>query len=139
MIFGLLFLCHASAHRFGWPTRPAAVFGQWPRFYAGVLALVTGVLISLGLFTRVATSFASGTMAFALFTQHLPTSIIPMTNRGEPAVLYCFAFFLLIFTGGGAIALDTRHPAPGHGAVGGENRRLARQKAEPPAGVGLSR
>jgi putative oxidoreductase len=30
-----------------------------------------------------------------------------MTNGGELAVLYCFAFFLLIFTGGGTAALNT--------------------------------
>jgi putative oxidoreductase len=35
-------------------------------------------------------------------------SIIPMVSNGEPAVLYCFAFLLLVFTGGGAIALDAR-------------------------------
>jgi putative oxidoreductase len=108
VVFGLLFLCHAAAHLFGWPSGPAAAPGQWPFFYAGVIELVTGVLITLGLFTRIAAFFASGVMAFAFFTQHAPTSIIPMLNGGEPAVLYCFAFFLLVFTGGGAIALDAR-------------------------------
>ncbi|MCV7230805.1 DoxX family protein [Mycolicibacterium komossense] len=108
VIVGLLFLCHAAAHLFGWPTGPAAAVGLWPFFYAGCIELVTGVLITLGLFTRIAAFFASGTMAFAFFTQHLPTGIIPMTNGGEPAVLYCFAFLLLVFTGGGAIAVDAR-------------------------------
>lgn len=108
VIFGLLFLCHAGAHLFAWPSGPAAAPGQWPYFYAGVIELVVGVLITLGLFTRIAAFFASGTMAFAFFTQHVPTSIIPMLNGGEPAVLYCFAFLLLVFTGGGAIALDAR-------------------------------
>lgn len=108
VIFGLLLLCHASAHLFGWPTGPAASVGLWPYFYAGVIELIAGVLITLGLFTRIAAFFASGNMAFAYFTQHLPTGAIPMTNGGELAVLYCFAFFLLVFTGGGAIALDAR-------------------------------
>ena len=106
VIFGLLFLCHASAHLFGWPSGPAAPVGVWPYFYAGCIELVAGVLITLGLFTRVAAFFASGVMAFAFFTQHLPTGIIPMNNGGELAVLYCFAFFLLVFTGGGTFALD---------------------------------
>lgn len=67
------------------------------------------MLITLGLFTRIAAFVASGVMAFAFFTQHVPTgSIIPMVNNGEPAVLYCFAFLLLVFTGGGALALDAR-------------------------------
>ncbi|MCW2528214.1 MAG: phosphoribosylaminoimidazolecarboxamide formyltransferase, partial [Pseudonocardiales bacterium] len=70
VIFGVLFLCHASAHLFGWPSGPAAAVGQWPFFYAGGIELVAGVLITLGLFTRIAAFFASGTMAFAFFTQH---------------------------------------------------------------------
>lgn len=111
VIVGVLFLCHASAHLFGWPTGPAAAPGQWPYFYAGVIELVTGALITLGLFTRIAAFVASGTMAFAFFTQHAPKSIVPMLNNGEPAVLYCFAFLLLVFTGGGAIALDARRRA----------------------------
>jgi putative oxidoreductase len=108
IVVGLLFLCHATAHLFGWPSGPAAAVGQWPYFYAGVIELVTGLLITVGLFTRIAAFFASGTMAFAFFTQHLPTGIVPMTNGGEPAVFFCFAFLLLIFTGAGAIALDAR-------------------------------
>lgn len=108
VVFGLLFLCHAASHLFGWPTGTAAAVGQWPVFYAGVLELVTGVLITLGLFTRIAAFIASGVMAFAYFTAHLPTGFIPLTNGGEQAVLYCFAFFLLIFTGAGAFALDAR-------------------------------
>jgi putative oxidoreductase len=47
-------------------------------------------------------------MAFAYFTQHLPHGFFPIANGGELAVLYCFAFFLLIFAGGGAYAADAR-------------------------------
>jgi putative oxidoreductase len=108
VIFGLLFICHASAHLFGWPSGPAAGVGQWPYFYAGVIEIVTGLLITLGLFTRIAAFIASGTMAFAFFYAHLPNGVVPMINGGEPAVLYCFAFLLLVFTGGGAFALDAR-------------------------------
>jgi putative oxidoreductase len=110
VVVGLLFLCHATAHLFGWPSGPAAAVGQWPYFWAGCIELVTGILIVFGLFTRPAAFVASGTMAFAYFTQHLPSGVIPMTNGSEPAVLYCFAFFLLIFTGGGVYALDARLP-----------------------------
>ena len=37
-------------------------------------------------------------------TPYLP----PFGNGGKPAILYCFGFFLLVFTGGGAYALDSR-------------------------------
>jgi len=109
VVFALLFLCHATSHLFGWPVAAQqAPVGVWPFWYAGILELVTGLLIALGLFTRIAAFIASGVMAFAYFTQHLPKGPIPMLDGGEAAVLYCFAFFLLVFTGGGAIALDAR-------------------------------
>jgi putative oxidoreductase len=109
VIIGLLFLCHATSHLFGWPVAAQqAPVGLWPFFYAGVLELITAILIIAGLFTRIAAFVASGVMAFAFFTQHLPKGILPITNGGELAVLYCFAFFLLVFTGGGAYALDAR-------------------------------
>jgi putative oxidoreductase len=110
IVFGLLFLCHAALHLFGWPAaagQPAVPVGVWPYWWAGLLELVTGVLITIGLFTRIAAFFASGIMAFAYFTQHLPAGFPPIVS-GELAVLYCFAFFLLIFTGGGLLALDSR-------------------------------
>lgn len=109
VVFGLLFLCHATSHLFGWPlASQQAPVGTWPFFYAGILELVTAILITVGLFTRIAAFLASGVMAFAFFTQHLPTGVIPMTNGGELAVLYCFAFFFLVFAGGGTFALDAR-------------------------------
>ena len=109
VIFGLLFLCHATSHLFGWPVAAQqAPVGTWPFFYAGILELITAILMIAGLFTRIAAFVASGVTAFAFFIQHLPKGIIPMSNGGEPAVLYCFGFFLLVFTGGGAYALDAR-------------------------------
>ncbi|MBI3212478.1 MAG: DoxX family protein [Mycobacterium sp.] len=110
VVFGLLFLCHGLSHLFGWPAAagPAAPVGLWPFWWAGILELVTAVLITIGLFTRIAAFVASGVMAFAYFTQHITVDFLPIVNKGEPAVLYCFAFFLLVFTGGGAYALDAR-------------------------------
>jgi putative oxidoreductase len=111
VVFGLLFLNHAVSHLFGWPASmgPAAPVGFWPYWWAGLLEIVTGVLITIGLFTRIAAFLASGIMAFAYFTQHLPNAFPPMVQGGgEPAVLYCFAFLLLIFTGGGLYAADSR-------------------------------
>ena len=109
VVFGLLFLCHATSHLFGWPlASQQAPVGAWPFFYAGILELIASILITVGLFTRIAAFVASGVMAFAFFTQHLPTGVIPMTNGGELAVLYCFAFIFLVFAGGGTFALDAR-------------------------------
>jgi len=105
-VFGLLFTGHGTSLLFGWPSGPAAEIGAWPDFYGGIVEFVTGFLISIGLFTRAAAFIASGAMAFTYFTMHQPEGSIPLTNNGELSVLYCFAFFLLVFTGGGAYALD---------------------------------
>jgi putative oxidoreductase len=109
VVFGLLFLCQGLTKLIGWPdVVHKAPVGEWPYYYAGWIEVVTSVLIIAGLFTRPAAFIACGEMAFAYFTEHLPHGFFPITNGGELAVLYCFAFFLLIFAGAGPHALDTR-------------------------------
>jgi putative oxidoreductase len=133
VVFGLLFLCHGLQKLIGWPVGPGVPVGEWPLYYAGWIELVTGVLIVAGLFTRLAAFIACGEMAYAYFTQHLPHGLLPITNNGELAVLYCFAFLLLIFIGGGAYALDARRPADGWQLTRspwksrGRSRRLGRR------------
>src|SRR4051812_2304791 len=96
VMFGLLFLSHGLSSVIGWPAAGyVAPVGHWPDFYAGWIELVTGALIALGLFTRPAAFLASGAMAFAYFTVHLPDGFFPINNHGEAAVMYCFAFLLL--------------------------------------------
>ena len=77
-------------------------------WWAGALELLLGGLIVLGLFTRPAAFVASGMMAVAYFWMHLPDSFWPSVNGGEAAVLYCFAFLLLVFTGPGSLAISRR-------------------------------
>jgi putative oxidoreductase len=108
VVFGLLFACHGLSKLMGWPLAPAVSVGEWPLYYAGLIELVTGVLVVIGLFTRAAAFIACGQMAVAYFSKHLPLGLVPLTNHGESAALYCFGFLLLTFTGGAAYALDTR-------------------------------
>lgn len=109
IVLGLLFTVHGAAKLFAWPVDmgngpiPA---GTWPAWWAGLIEVVAGLLIMTGLFTRIAAFIASGTMAVAYFWQHQPDGLHPLQNGGESAVLFCFGFFLLVFTGGGAWALD---------------------------------
>ncbi len=102
----LLFLAHATTKFFGFPT---AMPGPLPGIIiaAGVIELVTGVLLTLGLFTRPAAFLASGTMAAAYFMAHAPQSFWPIVNQGEAAIMFCFIFFYLIFAGPGPWSLDT--------------------------------
>ena len=109
IVFGLLFTVHGTQKLFGFPTAMdsgTVPVGTWPYWYAGVIEVVLGLLILTGLFTRIAAFIASGEMAYAYFTAHQPKALWPIDNGGELTVLYCFGFLLLVFTGGGALALD---------------------------------
>jgi putative oxidoreductase len=113
-VFGFLFAAFGSSKMFGWPIALGPIpAGAWPVWYAGVIELVAGLLIMVGLFTRIAAFIASGEMAVAYFWQNQPKGLWPIVspemggNGGLPAILFCFAFFLLVFTGPGAYALDS--------------------------------
>ena len=108
IITGLLFLSHGLVKMFGFPA--GAQPGRQELFTlfgaAGAIEVAAGVLIALGLFTRSAAFIASGEMAVAYWMFHAPSGPYPLTNMGEGAILYCFIFLLLVFTGPGALSLD---------------------------------
>ncbi|MFF3915673.1 DoxX family protein [Streptomyces sp. NPDC001852] len=112
IVVGLLFAVHGAASLFGvlggaagtqGGTIPA---GTWPGWYAAVIQLVAGALVLLGLGTRGAALIASGSMAYAYFDVHQQAALWPIQNGGELSVLFCWSFFLLVFTGSGAFGLD---------------------------------
>ncbi|MDT5162579.1 MAG: putative oxidoreductase, partial [Mycobacterium sp.] len=56
IVSGLLYMMHGSQKLFDWPIpapMPIAV-GDWPFWWAGLIEFVLGLLITLGLFTRIA-------------------------------------------------------------------------------------
>ena len=67
IIFGLLYMLHGSIKLFGWPLGTTVPVGTWPAWWAGLIEFVLGLLIVIGLFTRIAAFIASGEMAFAYF------------------------------------------------------------------------
>ena len=113
IIVGLLFTLHGTSKLFGWPSSATGTVpvGTWPFWWAGVIELVVGLLVLLGLFTRLAALIGSGEMAFAYFTQHQPKAFWPIENGGELAVLYCFVLLLIAFTGAGAFAVGRSRSA----------------------------
>jgi putative oxidoreductase len=104
---GFLFLWHGAQKLFDFP--PSERSGEVPAlilYVAGPLELFGGILILLGLFTRWTAFVLSGLMAVAYFMAHGLNAFLPVVNKGELAVLYCFVFFYLFFAGGGHWSLD---------------------------------
>jgi len=108
IVAGLLFLAHGTQKILGFPATEmqppiASMFGA-----AGIIEIVTGILIILGLFTRPAALVASGTMAVAYWMVHAPMNGFPVNNGGDAAILFCFFFLYLVFAGPGAWSVDSR-------------------------------
>jgi putative oxidoreductase len=113
IVVGLLFTSQGAASLFGVLGREVESAGTWPYWYAAVIELVCGMLVTLGVGTRSAAFVASGVMAYAYFTVHQPDGLFPLQNKGEGAALYCWAFLLLVFSGPGALSLDSLLPSRG--------------------------
>ena len=105
IVVGFTFACHGLQKIFG-------LFGSQRIAYlsllgvAGILEAAGGILILLGLFTRPVAFVLCGEMAVAYFMQHAPRGLLPIVNRGELAVLYCFVFLYLCTSGAGSLSLD---------------------------------
>ena len=67
--------------------------------------MIAGTLILVGLFTSAAAFISSGEMAFAYFLSHAPAGGLPIQNRGEESVLYCFMFLYIATQGDGRWSL----------------------------------
>ena len=110
IVTAYLFITHATAKLFGAPH--VGAFDNLQVFsligLAGIIELVGSVLLLLGLFTRPAAFIMCGEMAFAYFIGHAGQGfvLVPMLNRGELAVLYCFVFLFFAAAGPGAWSLD---------------------------------
>jgi len=107
IVIGLLFACHGAQKLFGVlggkQVVLASQFGA-----AGVIELVGGLLIAIGFLTGTAAFIASGEMAYAYFTAHMPRGGAPIQNGGELAALYCFVFLYIAARGAGIWGLDKR-------------------------------
>ena len=73
---------------------------------AGTIELLGGILILIGFKTRWVAFLCSGLMAAAYFMAHAKDGFLPLLNRGELAVLYCFVFLFLWANGSGPWSVD---------------------------------
>lgn len=111
VVVGFLFACHGAASLFGvlggaMGSHGGTVpFGAWPGWWAALIQLVAGLLVTLGVGTRIAALICSGSMAFAYFSVHAKMGLFPIQNSGEPAALYAWTFLLIAAVGPGPWAL----------------------------------
>lgn len=105
IIAALVFLEHGTQKLFGFPA------GGPPHLHGlllaqGIIELVGGILLIIGLFSRIVAFILSGDMAVAYFMVHLPRSPFPTHNGGDAAILFCFIFLYLAFAGPGPWSVD---------------------------------
>ena len=106
IVVGLLYLEHATQKFLAFPV-PFPIQPLPPLLAAaGIVEVIAGLLITIGLFTRLAAFLASGEMAIAYFYMHLPQGFWPVVNKGEVAILFCFIFLYIAAAGPGAWSID---------------------------------
>jgi putative oxidoreductase len=107
IVAGLLFIEHATVKFFAFPI-PFQIPGPLPTILvaAGVIELLAGILITVGLLTRLSAFIASGEMAIGYFMMHFSKGFWPVANQGEAAILFCFIFLYLAAAGPGAWSVD---------------------------------
>lgn len=108
IVSALIFLEHGTQKLFGFPAPPEGGLPPLLSLFGvgGMLELIGGLLLLVGLWTRPVAFILAGEMAVAYWMFHAPQSFYPALNGGDAAILYCFVFLLLVFTGPGAWSLD---------------------------------
>lgn len=124
IVVGFLFLWHGAQKLFGIPTPIPGAVPPLIAYGAGSIELIGGILVMIGLFTRWAAFLASGEMAVAYWMVHGTTTLLPLQNKGELAVLYCFTFLFISTQGGGMWSIDALRSAdrrPDESVTGGSS------------------
>jgi len=106
IVIGLMFACHGGTKVLGFPASQYGPAANMLGFVSGWIELLCGLLVALGLFTRIGAFFASGEMAVAYFMFSANRGPFPIANGGEAAVFYCFVFFYIVFRGAGPWSID---------------------------------
>ena len=111
IVTGYLVIPHGTAKLFGAPHQQMFDGLQLMSLMglAGVIEVFLGALFLIGLFTRPVAFVLCGFMAVAYFMAHASQGnvLLPLLNRGELAVVYCFVFLYFVFAGAGAWSIDS--------------------------------
>lgn len=117
LALGAVFMAHGYPKLFQ-PTKQMfqlfANFGfpSWAVYVAGAVEFFGGLLLVIGLFTRVAAFFLSGQMVVAFLKVHYPSTLVKGhlaflgSGADEYPLVLCVVVFLLLTTGAGAISVD---------------------------------
>jgi putative oxidoreductase len=107
IVTALLLLEHGTMKLFHFPA--AMMPGPLPPLLlaAAIIEVVAGLLVTVGLFTRLAAFILSGENAVAYFMVHFPKTFWPTLNQGEVAILFCFVFLYIAAAGPGAWSIDS--------------------------------
>jgi putative oxidoreductase len=108
---GIVFIFHGYPKLFTHTHEMMGAFGKmgFPQFFvyiAGVLESFGGMVLILGLFTRIAALLLAGEMAVAVLKVHLPQGAITDVKNYEFPMILCLACFALATIGAGLISLD---------------------------------
>ena len=108
VMVALLFMQHGLQKLFLFPMpSPEGTPGLWTiTWFAGLIEAAGGTLLAIGLLTRPVAFVAAGQLAVAYWLVHAPVSFFPVVNDGDLAILFCFVFLLLVFTGPGVWSID---------------------------------
>lgn len=108
IMFALVILQHPFVKLLSFPMAVNfAPVGSLP-WIAGLIEIVTGLLILVGFFTRPAAFLLAGTMAAAYFIGHAGRGFYPIQNGGSLAIMYCFTALYLFFAGPGPWSVDAQ-------------------------------
>lgn len=105
LVLGLMYACHGAQKLFG-AFGGQAMTDKPLMLVAGVIEFFGGLLIAIGLQAGWAAFIASGQMAVAYFMAHSPGGFLPIVNKGELAVVYCFVFLYIASRGSGSLSVD---------------------------------
>jgi|SRR3989344_3539278 len=103
---GLLFMQHGAQKLFGWFSDKAGAELFSLMGIAGVIEFFGGLLIAVGLFTRLVALIGGLEMLVAYFKAHFPSGLVPIMNKGELALLYFACFLVLLIYGAKKFSLD---------------------------------
>ncbi|HTP43959.1 MAG TPA: DoxX family protein [Candidatus Acidoferrum sp.] len=108
---GIVFIFHGYPKLFTHTHEIMSAFGKmgFPGFFvyiAGVFEFFGGIVLILGLFTRIAALLLAGEMTVAVLKVHLPQGAITDVKNYEFPMMMAVACFALATIGAGMLSLD---------------------------------